>query len=63
MTQEQYNRYMDGLVLKVASKRPFGKVASFVRKHAALDESAQVAIDAADIAKSLPLPVPQINYL
>ena len=43
MTQEQYNRYMDGLVLKVASKRPFGKVASFVRKHAALDGRAQVA--------------------
>ena len=43
MTQEQYNRYMDGLVLKVASKRPFGKVASFVRKHAAVDGRAQVA--------------------
>ena len=95
---------MDGLVLKVASKRPFGKVASFVRKHAAVDgraqvasaiallgrkfgnrmaqnslnvipynkpddhaqykdDYAQVAHDAADIAKSLPLPVPQINYL
>ena len=102
MTQEQYNRYMDGLVLKVASKRPFGKVASFVRKHAAVDgraqvasatallgrkfgnrmaqhslnvipynkpaveykdERAQAAHEIADIAKSLPLPVSQINYL
>ena len=33
MTQEQYNRYMDGLVLKVASKK-LNKTASF-RKRAA----------------------------
>ena len=43
MTQEQYNRYMDGLILKVASKRPLGKVASFVRKHASDAEREQVA--------------------
>ena len=34
MTQEQYNRYMDGLILKVASKKTLNKKASF-RKRAA----------------------------
>ena len=54
MTQEQYNRYMDGLVLKVASKRPLGKVASFVRKHAATDdELAQAANDLVLLNKNL----------
>lgn len=53
MTQEQYNRYMDGLVLKVASKRPFGKVASFVRKHAAVDDYAQYKDERAQAANEI----------
>lgn len=35
MTQEQYNRYMDGLVLKVASKKTLNKKASVTKKAAA----------------------------
>lgn len=32
MTQEQYNKYMDGLVLKVASKKTLNKKASITKK-------------------------------
>lgn len=32
MTQEQYNKYMDGLVLKVASKKTLNKKASVTKK-------------------------------
>ena len=34
MTQEQYNRYMDGLILKVASKKTLNKKASFKKRAA-----------------------------
>ena len=56
MTQEQYNRYMDGLVLKVASKRPMGKVASFRKRADEWDETA-------NLINGLPRHKAQINYL
>lgn len=44
MTQEQYNKYMDGLVLKVASKKTLNKKASITKKAGAGKPLAAVAL-------------------